>query len=174
MNQEQVKTFADLLTFCAIHGLGQTIQFTDEVELADCDPHFGPSMMAKIHGVNFIDGGISITLNFQEFHEHNRKVATPCFFDDEGNPSLTWQESKVYPLNHMETVWVESYAEIFFKFVEAPNINVEQLKANILKLEKIVAPREAGSISLADSPESLLICLREYVKETKTILGIGG
>lgn len=74
----------------------------------------------------------------------------------------------------METIWVEKEHPIFFKFVEVYNkVNVEQLKANILRLEKIVAPREVGvnSISLADSPESLLICLREYVKETKAMLG---
>lgn len=63
---------------------------------------------------------ISFTIDFSEFEEYNKSFAIPNWFDEFGNPTLKWMETKNY-----DAKW-EIY-EMYIEKNEYPNLSFIQV-----------------------------------------------
>ena len=81
---------------------------------------------------------VSFNVNFKEFESHNKTIAKSDWYDENGNPTLTWVESRYYEKESIEYKIYENYTEKFeysdiemFELVEDKNeLLMEYLKSN--------------------------------------------
>jgi len=89
------------------NGVQPIIKFTTRISDIDGPD---PDMMGKVIRYRDEDvwdresSTIFFDIDISEFEEYNKTKAIPNWYDDKGNPTLTWFESSMYPKNGIESV----------------------------------------------------------------------
>lgn len=68
---------------------------------------------------------LHIVFDFSDFAEYNKHFATPGYFDGEGKPTLYVWQTKHYPENLQEDVYVDLKSEVPFSIIEEHSLMAE-------------------------------------------------
>lgn len=97
-----------------------TVQFTDAINKLDLDDIPDENMIGKIVSLGVdpdSDESLHLVVDVSGYEEHNKKVAAHNWFDENGNATLTWFDTKWYPENGICDIYVwgtmESEIDIF-------------------------------------------------------------
>jgi len=69
---------------------------------------------------------IWIKVDLSDYVEYNKRIANINFYDDNGNPTLTWFESKYYPKNNIFDLClglVESYKDADVRYFDISELS---------------------------------------------------
>ena len=84
---------------------GTTIVFLAAIEDEECD--FDAGMQAKIVYAKVLpDNVLELALDFSEFEDFNKLLMLPNYYDDNGDPTLRWCDTKTYPKDAKETIFL--------------------------------------------------------------------
>jgi len=86
--------------------------------LAELAEEFDAHMKCDINAISFEnDNMYSLYLDFSPYEKFNKTVAVPSFWDEKGNPTLTWFESGYYKDGKVEIYVMETdtFEELFEK-----------------------------------------------------------
>lgn len=71
-------------------------------------------MMCRVEGITDKDDlsddnciVFRVNTDFSEFEDFNKSVAKPTWFDDNNNPTLKWHETKAYPKNKKDWIYMQ-------------------------------------------------------------------
>ena len=111
-------------------GLTPTIKFTKSVN--NIDHPFEPEILGKIISYKnhdkFEDGDqvIEFVIDISDFVDYNKQIAEKHkdWYDENGNPTLSWFETDHYPKDHKETV----YEMVTEKFKDSDLVYFEVIK----------------------------------------------
>lgn len=67
---------------------------------------FDTNMIGKLIGINKEDDFYCLTIDMNGYEKHNRSVAVHDWHDKEGKRVLCWLDTKFYPSNGIETIYV--------------------------------------------------------------------
>lgn len=82
--------------------VGKIVTFSEKIEETECD--FDPGMKARVSGFDIHDSDlVKVYFNFSEFLDHNRKFMKPNYYDKDGKPTLTWEQTSYFPKNFIKT-----------------------------------------------------------------------
>ena len=85
--------------------LGKVVRFLPGIE--DLETGFEPGMMGVICQVDLEDEDVVLlTVDFSKFEAHNKGFMTPNYYDDAHSPKLKWCETKYYPENKREDIYL--------------------------------------------------------------------
>lgn len=97
-----------------------TVQFTQMVEKNDIDDGPDENMMGRILRVEIdpaVEESLHLVFDVSGYEEHNRRIASHNWNDENGNPTLTWFDTQWYPKDGICDVYVcgtmESEVDIF-------------------------------------------------------------
>lgn len=86
-------------------GARVVIRFNDHVESLELDPDSG--MMAEVLSLKHDGDEVTkIRANFSAFEAHNRQFAKANYYDENGQPTLTWFQLG-YPKDGIDTFYVD-------------------------------------------------------------------
>jgi len=98
----------------------KTIRFTNLVKEHEID--FDAGMMGQIVSVTSdSDDVIRLLVDFSNYVEYNKGFEQANYYDEKGEPTLKWSETKGYPKNFRETIYLEADTDRFpppFEIVE--------------------------------------------------------
>lgn len=86
-----------------------TVKFTDMIEKIDIDEAPDKDMIAKILRVEVDhddEQSLHLVFDVPGYEDYNRKVASHNWFDENGQPTLTWFDTKWYPKDGICDVYV--------------------------------------------------------------------
>lgn len=131
--------------------IGKNVEFTATVE-SEYEIDFDAGMLARVIDVEQDHGDgdvLKIVVDHSDFFDHNRRLMKANYYDKDGRPRLTWEESGLMNANGRETIYVmadsEKHLPPFIVVDEVP-ISVEEC----LDILKIV--HEAGNVIINNPP----------------------
>lgn len=69
---------------------------------------FDSNFVADITSISGEKNGMyQLYLNWSEYTDHNRKISLPTFYDANSKPTLTFFETKHYPANHCDSIYLD-------------------------------------------------------------------
>ncbi|MGG2091293.1 hypothetical protein AB1283_00820 [Bacillus sp. S13(2024)] len=157
------KEFVDLLQ----SGIKPVIEFNKETWSLEYDPDIG--MRARAITVTYDGDGVwKVGCDLSEFEEYNRQFETKSYYDKNGNASLSWRETSLYPKNKIYDVYIDEDYDIVLTIIENNLVYNEYLKSNSADsyvvwsekeiLNKLQALREIDNhIRLTSEPISYII-----------------
>jgi len=84
---------------------GKVVRLLSGVE--DCETGFEPGMLAAVCQVDLKDEDtMLVTLDFSKFEAHNKELMSPNYYNDEHLPRLKWCETKFYPENKRDDLFL--------------------------------------------------------------------
>lgn len=110
--------------------VGTTVKFNQSIE--EYEVGFEDGMMATIHKIEFDDiyRVINIYFDFSKYEEFNKKLMTANYYDDNGKPSLRWDETSFYPKNKIESCFFDYEIEPPFEVTKSCAIIPERQLLN--------------------------------------------
>ena len=131
---------------------------------------FDSGFIAQVSDIHFSkDDRIDMFIDWSEFTDHNRKISLPNHYDEKGNPTLSYFETKSYPKNHKDEFCIDEneaneHIAIMedapdFKNPPKPEINrddlLKLLKENLKLQIQIFADKENGTLTLRSDIKAL-------------------
>lgn len=106
---------------------GKVVKFTSASEV-DYEIYADEGMLARVLSVTDDSCGkdrmVKIRLDFDEFKEHNERLQKPNFYDNNGNPTLTWYESGLYEDGKDTIICMEDTEKYLPPFVPIDDIPI--------------------------------------------------
>jgi len=91
---------------------GKVIQFNSEVEKTELD--YDRGMKARVvRWEDKCDGCFRLVTDFSEFKEHNEKLMQANYYDKDGQATLKWCETTLYPKDCRTGDWMDYSTPIF-------------------------------------------------------------
>lgn len=93
------------------------------------DESLDPKMLAKIHHAIEEDGSLKVVLDLNGFEEHNKSVARHDWYIDSEDRMGIWLETKYYPQDGLETIYLPMEGELPFELVLEDSILSDYVKS---------------------------------------------
>lgn len=106
------------------------VKFTEDI----CDfgdESFDPGMIGKIVGATKeSENTYQFRVDLNDYVEHNKSVASNDWIDGNGKPTLTWFETKFYPQDGIEVMYLPIDREAPVEFIEKNSLFNEFITSN--------------------------------------------
>lgn len=86
--------------------IGKFIEFNEKI--SHCDDDMDNKMRGKVTSVISENDYHILVIDLSDFFEYNKTVSEPSFYDNNGNPTLKFHETKFYPKDHIVRVYVDN------------------------------------------------------------------
>ena len=107
--------------------IGKTIKFKKQIE--EIESNFDENMMGEIVDVSYdYDYDlIEIWISFSGFEEYNKTYMKSNYYDENGNPTLKWCDTRFYPIDRKSLKYFDINDNLFdyFEIIEKENITDE-------------------------------------------------
>lgn len=107
-----------------LQGVKPIVQFSDNI--ADFDEEsVDPNMRCKIIKASKEHGNlIRFEIDLKGFEDYNKSVARANWFDENGEPRLTWFETDKYPKDGIDAIYIDIEADAPFILVKNESIEL--------------------------------------------------